>query len=117
MRLATMALVVVMAAGCGKGKPAAQALAEKGFEGIQQAKAIQQESQKWKAPTNQEAEQAIRAFENGRGEIQTLSVRDVTRQDQYDKYVAKAMMNGQDRTYAIERTTAGAWVASAAGTD
>ena len=117
MRIATMALMMALVAGCGKEKPAVQAAVEKGFEGIQQAKAIQQQSQKWKSPTNEEAEQAIRVLETGRGAIQTLLIQSVTHQDQYDKYVAKVSLNGQDRAYAIERNAAGAWVASAAGTD
>lgn len=117
MRIATMAVMIALGTGCGKEKPAPQAVIEKGLEGIQQARAIQQQSQKWKAPTIEEAEQAIRVFESGRGAIQTLAVRDVTRQDQYDKYVATAMLNGQTRMYAIERSPAGPWVASPAGTD
>ena len=117
MRMATMALAIALAAGCAKEKPAAQAVIEKGLEGIQQARAIQQQSQKWKAPTTEEAEQAIRVFESARGAIQTLSVRGVRPQDQYDKYVATAMLNGQTRMYAVERGPAGPWVASSAGTD
>jgi predicted ATP-dependent protease len=115
--MARLALMIVLAAACAKEKPAAQAVIEKGFEGIQQAKAIQQQSQKWKAPTIEEAEQAIRVFESGRGAIQTLAVRGMARQDQYDKYVATAILNGQTRMYAIERSPAGPWVASPAGTD
>jgi hypothetical protein len=115
--MARLALMIGLAAGCAKEKPAAQAVIEKGFEGIQQARAIQQQSQKWKAPSVEEAEQAIRAFESGRGAIQTLAVRGVTRQDQYDKYVATTTLNGQTRMYAIERSPTGPWAASPAGTD
>jgi hypothetical protein len=117
MRMTALVVAVTLAAGCGKEKLAPQAAVEKGLEGIEQARALQQQSQKWKAPTSEEAERAIRALESGRGEIETLSVRAVTHQDQYDKYVARATLNGQDRTYELERNAAGVWLASAGATD
>jgi hypothetical protein len=118
MRKVGMALMLGLAlGGCGKEKPAVQAGVERGFEAIQQAKGLQQQSQKWKAPTGEEAEAAIRAFEGRRGPIRTFAIGKVTPQDQYDKYVAKATVNGTEQTYNLERNPAGAWVASAAGTD
>ena len=117
MRIIGLLLLVALATACEKGKPAAQAAVERGLGGIEQSRSIQQQSRKWIAPTNDEAERAIRVLESARGAVRTLLVRDVVPQEQFDQYLAKATLNGQDRTYVVEHDASGTWVAAAGGTN
>jgi hypothetical protein len=85
---------------------------ERGQRAIEDAKKLQQDSTRFQKPTPPVAERAIRAFESGRTEIQSIAVTSITPQDEFDKYIVKANVNNEERTYGLEKDAAGAWVAT-----
>ena len=112
MRSPEMAAIVVSALVLLFACKPMQESTERGQRAIEEAKKLQQDSTRFQKPTPPVAESAIRAFESGKTEIQSIAVTSITPQDQFDKYIVKASVNNEERTYGMEKDAAGGWVAT-----
>jgi hypothetical protein len=110
MNLPAVALVsaaVVLSVACHPMQEAA----ERGQQAERDAKKLQQASM-FQKPSNRAADAAIRSFEAGKTDIQSVEIVSLTQQDQFDKYLVKARINGEERTYGLEKGPSGGWTAT-----
>jgi hypothetical protein len=84
---------------------------QKGLDAAKEAKKIAAASP-WQKPTNEMVVAAIRTFETGKTDVQTADVVTMVPADQPDRYVVRANINGEERTYLLARDAAGTWTAS-----
>jgi hypothetical protein len=105
--VAFLSAVIVAIVGCHP----MQETVERGQQAEREAKKLQAASA-FQKPSTQAVETAIRSYETGKTDIQSVEITSLTQQEQFDKYIVKARVNGEERTYGLERDAAGTWTAT-----